>query len=75
MDLMFDGYGEYPEYEGDKYSFDDSDRFEDESICSWGSDPEPPNNWRGWKRQNQNGGQAHLQRFQSSGKFMIKLML
>ena len=32
-------------------SFDDSDRFEEDSLCSWGSEPESLcNNWRGWKR-------------------------
>lgn len=38
--------------DGDRYSFEDSERFEEESICSWMSDtPESVcNNWRGWKR-------------------------
>lgn len=32
-------------------SFDDSDRFEEDSLCSWGSEPESLcNNWRGWKK-------------------------
>lgn len=31
--------------------FDDSDRFEDDSLCSWSSEPESLwNNWRGWRR-------------------------
>lgn len=48
MDLMFEW-----EYEGDKFSFEDSDRFEEDSLCSWVSEPESVcNNWRGWKRQN-----------------------
>lgn len=52
MDLMFEW-----EYEGDRFSFEDSDRFEEDSLCSWGSEPESVcNNWRGWKRQN--GGPA-----------------
>ncbi|XP_046360327.1 zinc finger SWIM domain-containing protein 8 homolog isoform X2 [Haliotis rufescens] len=52
MDLMFDW-----EYEGDRFSFEDSDRFEEDSLCSWLSEPESLcNNWRGWKRQN--GGQT-----------------
>ncbi|KAL8608972.1 hypothetical protein ACOMHN_062855 [Nucella lapillus] len=59
MDLMFEW-----EYEGDRFSFEDSDRFEEDSLCSWGSEPELCNNWRGWKRQN--GGQALLQSFQPS---------
>ncbi|KAK7477763.1 hypothetical protein BaRGS_00030946 [Batillaria attramentaria] len=58
MDLMFEW-----EYEGDRFSFEDSDRFEEDSLCSWGSEPELCNNWRGWKRQN--GGQI-LQAFQPS---------
>ena len=37
--------------EGDRMSFDDSDRFEEDSLCSWGSEPESLcNNWRGWKK-------------------------
>jgi len=36
--------------DGDRFSFDDSDRFED-SLCSWSSEPESLcNNWRGWKK-------------------------
>ncbi|XP_071440539.1 zinc finger SWIM domain-containing protein 8 homolog [Hetaerina americana] len=35
----------------DGYSFEDSDRFEEDSICSWISEPESLcNNWRGWRR-------------------------
>ena len=41
--------------DNDRYSFDDSDRFEEDSICSWISEPESVvNNWRGWKRLQQN---------------------
>ena len=37
--------------EADRMSFDDSDRFEEDSLCSWGSEPESLcNNWRGWKK-------------------------
>lgn len=37
--------------EGDRFSFEDSDRFEEDSLCSWSSEPESVcNNWRGWKR-------------------------
>lgn len=37
--------------EGDRFSFADSDRFEEDSMCSWSSEPESLcNNWRGWKR-------------------------
>ena len=36
----------------DQFSFDDSDRFEEDSICSWISEPESVvNNWRGWRKQ------------------------
>lgn len=35
----------------DRFSFDDSDRFEEDSLCSWTSEPESLcNNWRGWKK-------------------------
>ena len=35
----------------DAFSFDDSDRFEDDSVCSWISEPESVvNNWRGWRK-------------------------
>lgn len=37
--------------ECDRYSFEDSDRFEEDSLCSWSSEPESVcNNWRGWKK-------------------------
>jgi len=39
--------------DSDRFSFDDSDRFEEDSLCSWISEPESLcNNWRGWKRSN-----------------------
>lgn len=42
---------EWNQEECDRYSFDDSDRFEEDSLCSWSSEPESLcNNWRGWKR-------------------------
>ena len=48
MDFMFDW-----EAEGDRFSFEDSDRFEEDSLCSWISEPESLcNNWRGWRKQN-----------------------
>ncbi|XP_064602732.1 zinc finger SWIM domain-containing protein 8-like isoform X2 [Liolophura sinensis] len=51
MDFMFDW-----DNEGDRFSFEDSDRFEEDSLCSWISEPESLcNNWRGWKKQH--GGQ------------------
>lgn len=52
MDFMFDW-----EAEGDRFSFEDSDRFEEDSLCSWISEPESLcNNWRGWRK---NGGQPN----------------
>ncbi|XP_017765820.1 PREDICTED: uncharacterized protein LOC108554913, partial [Eufriesea mexicana] len=37
--------------EPDRYSFYDSDRFEEDSLCSWSSEPASLcNNWRGWRR-------------------------
>nr|CAD7446583.1 unnamed protein product [Timema bartmani] len=37
--------------DADRFSFEDSDRFEEDSLCSWSSEPESLcNNWRGWKR-------------------------
>lgn len=37
--------------EGGRFSFEDSDRFEEDSLCSWSSEPESLcNNWRGWKK-------------------------
>lgn len=52
MDFIFDWDNDV-----DRFSFDDSERFEEESMCSWLSETESlNNNWRGWKRQN--GGQS-----------------
>uniref|UniRef100_A0A1B0APC0 Uncharacterized protein n=1 Tax=Glossina palpalis gambiensis TaxID=67801 RepID=A0A1B0APC0_9MUSC len=40
----------------DHFSFDDSDRFEEDSLCSWSSEPESLyNNWRGWKKPSNYG--------------------
>lgn len=37
--------------ENDRFSFDDSDRFEEDSLCSFSSEHESLcNNWRGWRR-------------------------
>src|SRR4051812_38503399 len=42
--------------EGDRFSFEDSERFEEDSLCSWMSEPESVcNNWRGWKKFNNSG--------------------
>ncbi|XP_076055750.1 zinc finger SWIM domain-containing dorado isoform X2 [Oratosquilla oratoria] len=41
--------------EGDRFSFEDSERFEEDSLCSWISEPESLcNNWRGWRRPGNN---------------------
>lgn len=55
--------------EGDRFSFEDSDRFEEDSLCSWISEPESScNNWRGWKKQNGNNcGAYHLPHSKNKG--------
>ncbi|GFW51809.1 zinc finger SWIM domain-containing protein 8 [Trichonephila clavipes] len=57
--------------EGDRFSFEDSDRFEEDSLCSWISEPESScNNWRGWKKQNGNNcGTYHLSHSKNKGNF------
>ena len=38
-------------WEEDRFTFEDSDRFEEDSLCSWSTEPESLcNNWRGWKK-------------------------
>lgn len=61
--------------EGDRFSFEDSDRFEEDSLCSWISEPESScNNWRGWKKQNGNNcGPYHLPH--SKNKGMMKYII
>lgn len=61
--------------EGDRFSFEDSDRFEEDSLCSWISEPESScNNWRGWKKQNGNScGPYHLPH--SKNKGMVSLYI
>ncbi|CAK8682764.1 unnamed protein product [Clavelina lepadiformis] len=50
--------GEVAAEEG--FSFEDSDRFDEDSICSLASDPESLcTNWRGWKRQTSSIGYAN----------------
>ena len=43
------------ENEGDHYSFEDSDRFEDESLSDLSEPESLCNNWRGWKKPNASG--------------------
>merc|ERR1712012_201771 len=63
MDCMLDW-----EAEGDRFSFEDSDRFEEDSLCSWYSEPESLcNNWRGWRKQNGGQGQQSVSPRGSSG--------
>lgn len=45
------------DYNDGTHSFDDSDRFDEMSLCSWMSDPESLcGDWRGWKRTASNSG-------------------
>ena len=46
--------------DGDRFSFEDSERFEEESICSWMSDTAESvcNNWRGWRKNTANAGSS-----------------
>jgi len=47
--------------EQDRFSFEDSDRFEEDSLCSWISEPESVvNNWRGWRKQSSIAATAGL---------------
>ena len=56
MDFIFDWEGDV-----DRFSFEDSDRFEEDSLCSWISEPESLcNNWRGWRNCKQQSGIAQL---------------
>ncbi|XP_050442654.1 zinc finger SWIM domain-containing protein 8 homolog isoform X2 [Adelges cooleyi] len=42
-------------HENDRYSFEDSERFEEDSLCTWSSEPESACiNWRGWRKMEQN---------------------
>ena len=52
----------------DQFSFNDSERFdENDSICSWISDPDAVvNNWRGWQKPQAQQGQAAIARRNSS---------
>lgn len=62
--------------ECDRYSFDDSDRFEEDSLCSWSSEPESLcNNWRGWKRPIANGAYGSQMKRCSEGEFMQYFLL
>ena len=53
MDFIYD-WGD----EADQLSFEDSDRFEEDSLCSWVSEAESVcnNNWRGWKKNSNGAG-------------------
>lgn len=61
--------------EGDRFSFEDSDRFEEDSLCSWISEPESScNNWRGWKKQNGSSCAAyHMPHSKNKGNINITL--
>ncbi len=49
--------------EQDRFSFEDSDRFEEDSLCSWVSEAESVsnNNWRGWRKGGIAGGGGSTQ--------------
>ncbi|XP_033644058.1 zinc finger SWIM domain-containing protein 8-like [Asterias rubens] len=49
--------------EQDRFSFEDSDRFEEDSLCSWVSEAESVsnNNWRGWRKGGTTGGGGSTQ--------------
>ncbi|XP_071492613.1 zinc finger SWIM domain-containing protein 8-like [Diadema antillarum] len=53
MDFIYDW-----DDQGDQFSFEDSDRFEEDSLCSWVSEAESVcnNNWRGWKKTSNGSG-------------------
>lgn len=58
MDFIFDWEGD-----ADRFSFEDSDRFEEDSLCSWISEPESLcNNWRGWRKNPGNSQSNNLKR-------------
>jgi hypothetical protein len=59
--------------EGDRFSFEDSERFEEDSLCSWMSEPESVcNNWRGWKKlQISNNNNFNTNQINSKNKGII----
>lgn len=63
--------------EGGRFSFEDSDRFEEDSLCSWSSEPESLcNNWRGWKKPPASSGPLSFgsnKRALSQGKLFLSL--
>ena len=38
------------DWEDAEKSFEDSDRFDEDSVCSWFSEQETSNNWRDWRK-------------------------
>lgn len=54
--------------DGERYSFD-SDGFDEESICSWISEPESLCNvWRGWTWKNNSKQYSYHNQHQANGK-------
>lgn len=50
MDVMELMFAEWED--GERFSFEDSDRFEEDSLCSFISEAESLcQNWRGWRKQ------------------------
>jgi len=64
MDFIFNW-----EDDGDRFSFEDSERFEEDSLCSFLSEPDSIcNNWRGWRKPNGSGGPNGFQQSQLNGQ-------
>lgn len=54
-------------------SFDDSDHFEEDSLCSWMSEPESLcRNWRGWQTQFSSCGNVSEPRFEKACNSKVK---
>ena len=56
------------------FSFEDSDRFDEMSLCSWVSDPESIcGDWRGWKRSASNNDHFPSKNSQPNVEKLIEL--
>ena len=65
---------EWEENNDERLYFDDSDRFEEDSLCSCGSDPESLyGNWGGWKRSSQSGVQEDLEPCEGKVESLIEV--
>ena len=55
------------------FSFEDSDRFEEGSLCSYFSEPESVvNNWRGWRKQSSITGRTNVSKALDKDAFILK---